>query len=221
MSPTVNLKLLVGLLMAIVVAVGCASVSGSGEYNRSYDFTGIERTAVISVDGIGGQANRDQVAAMFNQALLGLGYSPVERSRINTVLEEQDFSRSQITTTEGAARAGRILNVNTVVLVNVPEFGDNMSMTAQMIDVEDGAIVWSASGSARTGADMTRRSGQLLGAVGGAIIGSEVGGDSTGAVAGGVGGAIGGGIAGDALSRQRQEQSAVLVDQLTRSLPAR
>jgi len=138
MSPTVNLKLLVGLLMAIVLAVGCASVSGTGEYNRSYDFAGIERTAVVSVDGIGGQANRDQVAAMFNQALLGLGYSPVERSRINTVIEEQDFSRSQITTAEGAARAGRILNVDTVVLVNVPEFGDNMSMTAQMIDVEDG-----------------------------------------------------------------------------------
>ena len=220
MRPTANLKLLAVLLMAIVLAVGCASVSGTGEYNRSYDFAGIERTAVVSVDGIGGQANRDQIAAMFNQALLGLGYSPVERSRINAVIEEQDFSRSQMTSADGAARAGRILNVDTVVLVSVPEFGDNMSMTAQMIDVEDGTIVWSASGNARTGANMTRRSGQLLGAVGGAIIGSEVGG-TTGGVAGGVGGAVGGGIAGDALSRQRQEQSAVLVDQLTRSLPTR
>jgi len=136
------------------------------------------------------------------------------------VIEEQDFSRSQMTSADGAARAGRILNVDTVVLVSVPEFGDNMSMTAQMIDAEDGTIVWSASGNARTGANMTRRSGQLLGAVGGAIIGSEVGG-TTGGVAGGVGGAVGGGIAGDALSRQRQEQSAVLVDQLTRSLPTR
>ena len=220
MRPTANLKLLAGLLMAIALAVGCASVSGTGEFNRSYDFTSIERTAVVSVDGIGGQANRDQIAAMFNQALLGLGYSPVERGRINAVIEEQDFSRSQMTSADGAARAGRILNVDAVVLVSVPEFGDNMSMTAQMIDVEDGTIVWSASGNARTGANMTRRSGQLLGAVGGAIIGSEVGG-TTGGVAGGVGGAVGGGIAGDALSRQRQEQSAVLVDQLTRSLPTR
>lgn len=211
-----------GVLALAVFISACASVSGSGEYNRSYDFTTVERTAVISVDGIGGQAARDQIASMFNQALLGQGYSPIERSRINAVLEEQDFSRSQVTTATGAARAGEILNVDSVVLINVPQFSDDMSMSAQMVDVEDGTILWSASGSARTGADMTRRSGQILGAIGGGILGSEVGGSGdTGAIAGGVGGAVGGGILGDALSRQRQEQAAVLVDQLTRSLPER
>ena len=209
------------LLAIALITTACASVSGSGEYNRTYDFSRIERTAVISVEGVGGQAARDQIAAMFNQALLGLGYSPIERSQINAVLDEQDFSRSQVTSAAGAARAGRILNVDSVVLVTLPAFGETMSMTAQMVDVEDGTILWSASGSARTGADMTRRAGQLLGAIGGGIIGSEVGGDSTGTVIGGVGGAIGGDIAGEALSRQRQEQAAVLVDQLTQSLPQR
>ena len=212
-------SLLIALLALMVTA--CASVSGSGQYNQTYDFSSIERTAVVSVEGIGGDAARDQIASMFNQALLGLGYSPIERSQINAVLEEQDFSRSAVTSASGAAQAGRILNVDSVVLVNLPEFGDNMSMSAQMIDVEDGTILWSASGSARTGADMTRRAGQLLGAIGGGIIGAEVGGDSTGAVVGGVGGAVGGDILGDRLSKQRQEQAAVLVDQLTQSLPMR
>ncbi|AGY91172.1 hypothetical protein SPICUR_00735 [Spiribacter curvatus] len=221
--PTTQRLLTFGALMAIALLVaGCASVSGSGEYNRSYDFATVERTAVVSVDGIGGQAARDQVASMFNQALLGRGYSPVERSQIKTVLTEQDFSRSDVTTASGAAKAGEILNVDSVVLVNVPEFGDDMSMSGQMVDVSNGTILWSASGSARTGADMTRRAGQILGAIGGGIIGAEVGGDGdTGAILGGVGGAVGGGVAGDALSTQRQEQTAVLVDQLTRSLPAR
>ena len=205
--------------MALVVSA-CASVSGSGEYNRSFDFSSIQRTAVVSVEGVGGQAARDQIASMFNQALLRHGYSPIERSQINAVLEEQDFSRSQITTASGAARAGQVLNVDSVVLVNIPEFGDDMSMSAQMVDVEDGTILWSASGSARTGANMTRRAGQLLGAIGGGIIGAEVG-DDTGAIVGGVGGAVGGGIAADALSKQRQEQTAILIDQLTQSLPMR
>ena len=217
-NPLTSLIILAALATLLAA---CASVSGSGEYNRSYDFTTIERTAVVSVEGVGGQSARDQIAGMFNQALLGLGYSPIERSQINAVLEEQDFSRSQITTANGAAQAGRVLNVDTVVLINIPQFGDNMSMSAQMVDVENGTILWSASGSARTGADMTRRAGQLLGAIGGGIIGSEVGGDSTGAVVGGVGGAVGGGIVGEALSKQRQEQAAVLVDQLTQSLPMR
>lgn len=212
-----------GLLITLIALVaGCASVSGSGEYNRSYDFSTIERTAVVSVDGIGGQAARDQVASMFNQAMLGRGYSPVERSQIKQVLSEQDFSRSDVTSASGAARAGEILNVDSVMLVNVPEFGDDMSMSAQMVDVQNGTILWSASGSARSGADMTRRAGQILGAIGGGIIGAEVGSNGgTGAIVGGVGGAVGGGIAGDALSKQRQEQTAVLVDQLTQSLPTR
>jgi len=215
--------LTLGLLITLAALVaGCASVSGSGEYNRSYDFTSLERTAVISVDGIGGQAARDQVASMFNQAMLGRGYSPVERSQIKEVLSEQDFSRSDVTSASGAARAGEILNVDSVMLVNVPEFGDDMSMSAQMVDVQNGTILWSASGSARSGADMTRRAGQILGAIGGGIIGAEVGSNGgTGAIVGGVGGAVGGGIAGDALSKQRQEQTAVLVDQLTQSLPTR
>jgi len=209
------------LLAVLVLLSACASVSGSGDYNRTYDFSAIERTAVVSVDGIGGDAARDQIASMYNQALLGLGYSPIERSQIDQVLEEQDFSRSQVTTASGAAEVGRILNVDSVVLVNLPEFGETMSMSAQMVDVTDGTILWSASGTARTGADMTRRAGQLLGAIGGGILGAEIGDDSTGAVVGGVGGAVGGDIVGEALSKQRQEQAAVLIDRLTLTLPAR
>jgi len=211
------------VLLLTISLVGCASVSGSGEHNRTYDFSSIERTAVISVAGVGSQtAARDQIASMFNQALLGRGYSPIERSQINAVLDEQDFSRSELTRASGAARAGQVLNVDSVVLITLPAFGDDMSMSAQMVDVEDGTILWSASGSARTGAAMTRRAGQLLGAIGGGILGAEVGDNgSTGAVVGGVGGAVGGDIIGDALSKQRQEQAAVLVDQLTRSLPQR
>ena len=90
-----------------------------------------------------------------------------------------------------------------------------------MVDVTNGTILWSASGTARTGADMTRRAGQLLGAIGGGILGAEIGDDSTGAVVGGVGGAVGGDIVGEALSKQRQEQAAVLIDRLTLTLPAR
>jgi len=209
------------LLAVLVLLSACASVSGSGDYNRTYDFSAIERTAVVSVDGIGGDAARDQIASMYNQALLGLGYSPIERSQIDQVLEEQDFARSQVTTASGAAEVGRILNVDSVVLVNLPEFGETMSMSAQMVDVTDGTILWSASGTARTGADMTRRAGQLLGAIGGGILGAEIGDDSTGAVVGGVGGAVGGDIVGEALSKQRQEQAAVLIDRLTLTLPAR
>jgi uncharacterized protein YcfJ len=68
---------------------------------------------------------------------------------------------------------------------------------------------------------MTRRAGQLLGAIDGGIIRAEIGSDSTVAVVGGVGSAMGGDILGERFSRQRQEHAAIPIDQLTQSLPAR
>jgi hypothetical protein len=54
----------------------CASVSGSGNYNQTYDFNSVKRTAVVSVQGISGDAARDQIAIMLNQALLDLWLQP-------------------------------------------------------------------------------------------------------------------------------------------------
>lgn len=203
-----------------LLATACASVSGSGDYNRHYNFSSIERTAVVSVEGIGrDEVAQAQVAAMTNQALLGKGYSPIERNQIRKVIEEQELSRSQVTSSAGAAEVGRILNVDTVVLVNIPKYGEEMSMSMQMIDVEDGAILWSASGSADEGAG--GKAGAILGAIAGGAAGAAAG-DSGGAVLGGAAaGAGAGGLAGEGMTPERQEQSAALIEKLTETLPDR
>lgn len=201
---------------------GCASTSGSGNYDQNYDFSSVKRVAVVAVEGasaVNREAAQNQIASMFNQELLGKGYSPVERSQIREVMDEQNFAQSDATRASGAAELGRILNVDAAIILNIPQYGDLMEMSAQMVDVESARIIWSANGSAKTGKGLNQKAGAFLGAVGGAVGGHQMN-DTGGAVVGGAAGAAGGSIAGEALTPQRQEQAAKLIKKLTESLPS-
>lgn len=207
--------------MLLSLAVGCASTDISGQTDQNYDFSQVQRVAVVAIEGAGGsEAAQNQVGAMFNESLLRKGYSPVERSQVREIMDEQDFAQSDRTSAEGAAEAGRILNVDAALTVNVPEYGDTTSISVQMIDVETAAILWTASGSSSTGGGLSEDLGTLLGGAGGAAAGSEAGG-TVGAVVGAGAGAAGGNIAGRALTPQEQEQAAELVVELSDTLPDR
>jgi len=214
--PGTGLMVLLAAFMA-----GCASTSGSGNYDQNYDFGSVKRVAVVAVEGasaVNREAAQNQIASMFNQQLLGKGYSPVERSQIKAVMDEQKFAQSDVTRAGGAAQLGKILNVDTAVILNVPQYGQLMEMSAKMVDVESARIIWSANGSAKTGAGLNEKAGAFLGAVGGAVGGHQMN-DTGGAVVGGAAGAAGGAVAGEAMTPQRQEQAAKLVKKLSESLP--
>ena len=44
-------------------------------------------------------------------------------------------------------QVGLILDVPAVLAIKIPHFGEQISITAQMINVEDGSTLWLASGS--------------------------------------------------------------------------
>lgn len=215
-----HLQTKLGALLAVfMLLAGCASTSGSGAHDASYDFAGIDRVAVVGIDVAGGsEASENQFGIMFNQVLLRKGYSPVERQQINEIIAEQEFQNSDMTRTSNAVELGRILNVDAVVVINVPRYGEHMEMSVQMMDTESAAVVWSASGAAKTGGGLTGSAGSLLGGVTGAVAGSEAEGTAGAVVGAGVGSAAGG-IAGKAMTPERQEQAAKLIDKLAESLP--
>lgn len=209
-----------GSFMAVLLLlVGCASTTGSGQTKASYDFSEVERVGVVGVDGAhkgGTEAAENQFAVMFNRVLLKKGYSPVERQQIREVIDEQEFQNSDMTRAQNATAVGRILNLDAVVTINVPKYGEEMEMSLQMMDPESAAVVWSASGNATTG--MAGETGALIGGATGAVAGSEMEG-TAGAVAGGATGAAAGGLAGEAMSPQRRKQAAKLMNKLSDSLP--
>jgi hypothetical protein len=206
------------LTISFILVIGCSS--GESYVKTGYNFSKLDKIAVVSVEGsqLRGQAAKNQIGDFFAMELLKKGYSPIERSQIDKLTEEQKFQASDVTTTEGAVQAGRILNVPVVLMVNVPQFNEKMSFTAKMIDVENGAILWMGSGEGDTGKMLST----IVGAAAGAAAGVAVAGDesSSQAIGGIVGGVIGG-VAGNALSPQQSKQARKVITKICESLPPR
>ncbi len=211
------MKIIMMLALAVVgLSIwGCAS--GESYFRAGYDFSKVDKVAVIDVVGeVRGNAAKNQISDFFVMELLQKGYAPVERAQVQTLLKEQDFQASDITSAEDAARAGRILNVPVVMIVNIPMFGEQMSMTAKMVNVEDGSILWLGSGTGKT----QRLLGTVLGAAAGAGAGATVAGSDKGAEGAVIGGVLGG-VAAHELSPMKAEQARKVTKEICKSLPSR
>jgi len=206
-------------LLAVVVAGGCASQKGESYARAGFNFSSLEKVAVLDVSGaVRGDAAKNQIADFFSMELIRRGYTPVERAEVQKLLKEQEFQASDITSEAGAARAGEVLNVPAVLLVNIPTYKEEMNMTAKIISVEDGGILWVGSASGSTGKTLST----VVGAVAGAAVGAvAAGGDTRDRVAGGVIGGVIGGVAGNALSPQQAEQVQKLIKKLCEDMPPR
>ncbi|MFC1677638.1 glycine zipper 2TM domain-containing protein [Planctomycetota bacterium] len=206
------------ILLPVMFFVGVSGCStGQGQARVGYDFGKIHKVAVISVEGqLRGKAARNQIADFFMIELMKKGYAPVERSQIEALLEEQKFQASDVTSEQGAARAGRVLNVPAVVIINIPKFKEDMNLTAKMIDVEDAGILWIASGEGTTGKTMST----LLGAAAGAVGGMAVTGDDDDVI-GGIAGGVAGGVVGRALAPDTAKKVQEVIGKMCESLPSR
>lgn len=207
------------ILSAALLAGGCATGTGESYVRAGYDFSRVDKVAIVEVSGaVEGDAAKNQISDFFVMELLKKGYAPVERAQVQALLKEQQFQATDITSSEGAARAGRILNVPVVMLVSIPTYKEQLSMTAKMIDVEDGSILWSGSGSGTTGKTLST----IFGAAAGAAIGATIAGDdSSDKVLGGIIGGVLGGVAGNALSPQQSQQAQKIIKKICNSLPSR
>lgn len=202
-------------LAAMVSLWGCSSAESY--YQKGYDFSQVDKVAVVDVVGpVGGEAAKNQIADFFVMELLKKGYSPIERSQVQILLNEQKFQASDITSKEGVAQAGEILNVPVVLFVNVPKFKSDIAMTAKMVNVQDGTILWIGSGEGSSG----KMLGTIVGATAGAVIGVAATG-SDDAVAGGVAGGVLGGAAGNLLSPNQEKVVRQVTEKICKTLPVR
>ena len=203
------------LALLCVAVAGCTTAESRSKQN--YNFASIDQIAVVDVIGdMPSEAAKNQIADMVSMELLSKGYSPIERAQVQSLLKEQKFQMSDLTTDTGVARAGQILNVPVVMVVNVPKFRDDVSMTAKMIDVEDGSILWLGQGTGKGARWLTT----VLGAAGGAAAGMAVSGhddQTTGAV---IGGALGGAVA-YGLSPQEADKAKEIVKKMCKDMPAK
>ena len=200
------------LIIAFLFIGGCSSGRAESHSRAGYNFSMIDKVAIVAVEGaVKSEPAKNQIADLFAMEFLKKGYAPKEQASVKAFLEEQGFQASDLATEAGAAEAGKILNVPAVLIISIPHFGDEIAMTAKLVDIQDGSILWLGSGSRKTGGFLGL--GSLWGA--GAAVSSEE------ELFGGVAGGVLGDVAGSALSPQETQQAHRIIKRMCRTLPSR
>jgi len=206
---------LCGLLGALT-----ACSSGSSYVKPGYNFNSVGRVAVIVSMSVGYPPQRQEIADLFAMHILQKGYDVIDRANVPDLAQEVAFQNtSGITSPDGREKLA-IHNVSTVVVVNMAmQNEEDFSMTAKMLDVQTGTLLWAGEGTGALKSGLATFGGAVLGAGAGAAIGSI--GNTTGAIVGGVAGALGGGVVGAALEPGQAQLLRSVIEKTCRDLPAR
>lgn len=146
------------LIFALAMFGGCSMPTEESSARVGYDFSGVEKVAIVAVEGtIKSETARDQIAEFFAIELLNHGYAPIGRPQVRRILARQATEANEpelmdLSDPEAAVEIGMALKAPAVLTINVPYFGEAISVTATMIDVEDGSILWIANSSGHGGA---------------------------------------------------------------------
>lgn len=102
-----------------------------------------QRCAVLEFTAKSGvnQSDVNGIADIFNSHFNPNGYTKIERTRINRLLEEKNLQHSGITSADDAIRAGRILNVSRVVIGTVTKVMGEYNLDVSVVVVETGEIL--------------------------------------------------------------------------------
>ena len=100
-----------------------------------------QRCAVLEFKaGVGvSQSDVDGISAIFITYFRPAGYTMVERTQIDKVIEEQGFQRSRMTQSQ-MVRVGQILNVTKIVVGDINIVFGQYQVDARVINVETGTI---------------------------------------------------------------------------------
>ncbi len=100
-----------------------------------------QRAAVMEFKaGVGiSQADVDGISGIFTTYFRPSGYTMVERTQIDRVIDEQGFQRSRLTESQ-MVRIGQILNVSKIVIGDVNIVMGQYNVDVRVINVESGTI---------------------------------------------------------------------------------
>ena len=71
----------------------------------------------------------------------------IERSRINSILEESEYQLSGFTSTEESIEVGNLLNSEIIIVGSVSRFGQRIELDARVIRLETGEVLFTQYGS--------------------------------------------------------------------------
>lgn len=179
------MKIVLNILVIVFLLIGGCRTQQENSFRAGYDFSGVNKVAIVSVEGaMPSETAKDEIADFFTIELLERGYAPIGRAQVRALLAEQETEDeiTDLTTPEGAVEAGLALDVPAVLTIKIPHFGEEISISATMIDVEDHSILWLATDTGRGGRGFTsifgsksrgRKDEGLLGPIMGDVLGES------------------------------------------------
>jgi len=111
---------------------------------RSVVFPFREVNTAAGGNGLGSALSEMLVTAVANSPAVTV----IERSQVETVLEESRFQLSGVTSTEESIEIGNILNAEIIILGSVSRFGERIELDVRVIRLETGEVLFSQYGSA-------------------------------------------------------------------------
>ena len=143
-----HITLCLGLAL-MVLAAGCSSSMTSESFVRTgYNFSQINNVAIIDVVGaVTSDSAKAQIADEFSKQLMQKGFAPVQRDYIQRLLRDNGFTNEGLSPEAYAIEVGRLLGYKAVMIVNLPNFDYEASITAKILEAQDGSALWIASGS--------------------------------------------------------------------------
>ncbi len=213
MKRNVNRKMLLAVALGLLFS---ACTTGESIVKPNYNFGKVRKIAVVEVNAPAlGEGSRNAIADQFNFELLKRGFDVVERTQVQKLTSEIDFQASDLTQDADRARLGMILNVPAIMVVNVPEVGSNLAITAKIVELETGSLLWVGNGTSK----MKNEALALGGAVIGGIIGGVVGHQGDHAQEGAIGGAAAGAATGYLLQPHELEIAKKVIVKICENLP--
>ena len=170
-----SISIWLGVLPALTVAsVGCVEECTLRPHTQK-QLRKVKIVAVVPfVDApgpLGKGSGRVVVSAVIAELYDCPGLRVVERQRLDVVMKEHDLKLSQLQTNEGAAKAGKILGVDTMILGEIQQFQDNkdigfggamgitggetrseffVGMVIRAVRVSDGQVIYAESGHGKS-----------------------------------------------------------------------
>ena len=137
----------------------------SSHFIGSVEFSKYKRLAVLPfTDAPDVDKSGTIVQGVAIQKFSQFGFDVVERSRLDDIINEQNFSKTSYADKSSSVELGKLLGVQAIVLGEVSLFSSTrqvvsgvarmesfVSLTMRVVDVETGAVVFSGSGSNKRG----------------------------------------------------------------------
>ena len=202
------------LCLATALSLGCASSKGEGYTRPGYDLASINRIAIVN--GRGTEFALDTERALldiYQMEFLKRGWNVVERSNIQSAIDELNFQTSEFASQADRGALGQVLNADALVVVNIAMDGNDVTMSAKMMETATGELIWMGSGDG----SLNKTLSTLTGALAGAAVGAAAGDKSETVIIGGVLG----GAAGYALGPSELENAKDVAKEVCATLPQR